>query len=193
MKKYIKSARQSYRRTQAQGMPAQVAAIRKDIRTVARCENQAELDACDIQSYNPKYIKHVWESLAEKKGIVDFDEKIDLILEWLQSNLVYFKEQADNYTKEVETADAVTSKIENYLDSTNLYYDTQDDGIHVSPDDRSRDALIAFIDDMLADLGGKYFGTGRGGSWTSWNVKIDGIEFQIGPSDDGTCWLIREV
>ena len=173
MKKYIKA--QSYRRLQAENYPAWIAAIRKDIRTVARCENQEELDNCEILSWNPKSIKKIWEDIAKKQNIEDFDEKIDMIIDYLQSNLDYFKKENENYSSEVEKADRVIEEIERYLEtSTNLYYDIQEDGIHVSPDDRSRDALIAFIDDMLADLGGRYYGTGRGGSWTSWNVLING-------------------
>lgn len=199
MKKYVRSA--SYRRQHTASLPDAISALHSDIRAVARCENQAELDACEIKSYNPKYIKKVWEDLAEKQGITDFDEKIDMILEWLQNTMQFYKTDMNKYFEEVKAADAVIQKIMHYLDTVPNYcysFTSTDSIFEIEPltpedADLSRSSLQQFIDNLLEALGGRYYGTGRGGSWTSWNVLIDGIEFQIGPSNDGSCWIIREV
>lgn len=197
MKRYIRS--ESYRRQHTASLPDAISALRSDIKTIARCENQAELDTCEIKSYNSKYIKKVWEDLAEKQGITDFDEKIDMILEWLQNSMQYYKADMDKYSEEVKTADAVINKIMNYMKTVTDYcysFNSVDSIFEIEPmdgSDLSRSSLQQFIDNLLEALGGRYYGTGRGGSWTSWNVLIDGIEFQIGPSDDRSCWIIREI
>ena len=191
MKKYIKC---SYTRTQLPQYQDWAKAVKHDIRAVARCQTQEDLDACDIESWNPKYIKKAWDELAAKQNITDFDDKIDMILDWLYNQLKYNNDKIEQYSKDVETADRVNESIERYLKMEDFDYSIQDDGFHVyTAVYEDRDSLIAFIDDLLKDLGGKYFGTGRGGSWTSWNVKINGIEYQIGPHDKDDCWLIREV
>ena len=197
MKRSVRSA--SYRRQHTASLPDAISALRSDIRTVARCENQSELDTCEIKSYNPKYIKKVWENLAEKHGITDFDEKIDMILEWLQNTMQYYKTDMNKYSEEIKTADTVINKIMDYMKTVSDYcyqFSSTDSTFEIEPmdgADLSRSSLQKFIDNLLEALGGRYYGTGRGGSWTSWNVLIDGIEFQIGPSGDGSCWTIREV
>lgn len=187
MKRYVKA---SYRRSQDwQGM---VDAIKHDIRVIARCNDEADLAAADIHSSNPNAIKHIWNEHAENKGM-DFDEKIDYILDYLYQSLQYFKEELDRKQQETNKADNILFEIENYLRDNQFNFETDVDHIYVYPLYRSRDELIRFIDGLIAELGGRYFGTGRGGSWTSWNILIDGIEFQIGPDDYKDCWLIREV
>lgn len=191
MKVYIKS---SYTRNELPRYQEWAKATKRDIRRVAKCDNQEELDACDIESWNPKSVKKIWDELAAKQNITDFDDKVDLILDWLYNHLTYVEEQIKEYSGNVDKADRVNESIERYLKMEGFDYSIQDDGFHVyTALYEDRDSLIAFIDDLLKDLGGKYFGTGRGGSWTSWNVKIDGIEYQVGPHDKDDCWLIREV
>lgn len=194
MKLYVKS---SYARDQQPRYADWAKAIKADIRNVASCKSQEDLDNLEIQSYNSNYIKGIWNSRFEKMGITDFDEKIDNIIDWLYDNLNHVKEYSDKFSKEVASADVIADKIANYLDGR-YDYKVEPEGIVVMPEDLSRDALINFIDDLIAALNGRYFVTARGGSWTSWNIKISGedgpdIEYQIGPTDDGSAWLIREV
>lgn len=191
MKRYIRSA--SYRRRELPRYQEWIKALKQDIRNVAACRNEEDLANLEIKSWNSNSEKHIWNSRFEKMGVTDFDEKIDLIIDWLYDSVKYAKETSDTYTNEISTADEVQSKIRNYLAQHDYYFDEFDSMFIVRPEDLSRDALINFIDDLISTLGGRYHGTGRGGSWTAWNIMIDGIEYQIGPTDSREAWEIREV
>ena len=201
MKRYIKS--ESYRRRELPNNQAKLKALRQDIRNVASCRNEQDLENLEIQSWNSKYAKRIWNDNFEKQGIVDFEDKIDFIIDWLYENARYTKETISRFSSEISKADEVFNRITKYLANYKptetfpylqpLTYEVKSDEIYVYPEKYSRADLIRFIDHLIRDLDGRYYGTGRGGSWTSWNVLIDGIEFQIGPSDTEDCWTIREV
>lgn len=192
MKKYIRS--ESFRRRELPNYQRWYKAVRQDIRRVGACQNEEDLANLELASSNGDFQKDVWNERFENMGVTDFDEKIDLIIDWLCDTADYIKETSNRYSTGIETADRVLKDMEEYLTSRNFSHEVTSDGIKVYPENGTRDDLIQFIDDLIASLGGKYHGTGRGGSWSAWNVLIDGIEFQIGPpSRESDCWLIREV
>ena len=96
MKLYIKS--ESYRRRELPNYQAWFKAIKQDIRNVAACRNEQELADLELKSTNSKMEKRIWNDRFEKKGITDFDEKIDLIIDWLYDSAHYIKQTADTYS-----------------------------------------------------------------------------------------------
>ena len=74
--------------------------------------------------------------------------------------------------------------------------------IVVEPEGSTREDLIEFVDSIKGIIGGRYYGTGRGGSWTAWNLMSpDGVEFQAGFNSDAifdkdtpdNSWFVRTV
>lgn len=194
MKVYIKS--QSYRRRELPNYQAWFKAIKRDIRNVAACQDEEDLANLKLTSGNSDYEKRIWNERFEKKGVTDFDEKIDLIIDWLYDSANYIKETADKYSSEIEVADVLQDKIIDFL-SKDYNCTVTPEGIEVTCEAMNRDALINMIDSLITNLNGRYHGTGRGGSWTAWNILLygdgdKGIEYQIGPNKDRTAWLIRE-
>lgn len=194
MKVYIKS--QSYRRRELPNYQAWLKAIKRDIRNVAACQDEEDLANLKLTSGNSDYEKRIWDERFEKQGVTDFDEKIDLIIDWLYDSANYIKETADRYSSEIDVADTLQDKIINFL-SRDYNCTVTSEGIEVTCEVMNRDALINMIDSLIENLNGKYHGTGRGGSWSSWNILLygdgdKGIEYQIGPNADKTAWLIRE-
>ena len=50
-----------------------------------------------------------------------------------------------------------------------------------SPYIESREDLISFVDDVKATVGGRFSGTGRGGSWTAWDlISENNISLKVG-------------
>lgn len=195
MKLYIKS--ESYRRRELPNYQAMFKAIKQDIRNVAACRNEQELSDLELKSSNSNYEKQIWNDRFEKMDVTDFDEKIDLIIDWLYDSANYVKKTADTYSSEIDAADALQDKIIDFL-SRDYNCIVTPEGIEVTCEAMNRDALINMIDSLITNLNGKYHGTGRGGSWTAWNVLLygdgeTGVEYQIGPNKDRTAWLIREV
>ena len=189
---YVKAANK-FRRQLVEDYPKVISMLHKYIREVARCENQAELEA--TEAYSSRGL--TWDKSLQ--DITDFDEKIDIIIETFQKEIDMFKGFQADKLDEISREEQAVADIEAYLSSIGIDFDTQEDGIHVYPTDLSRESLISFIDNLIATLDGRYFGTGRGGSWSAWNVLINGIDFQIGPIDrvhlsykgDENCWLIK--
>ena len=187
----------SFRRELAEQYPGIISNLRHDIREVARCENQAELEAC--KAYGN--MGYHWELQAQRKGITDFDEKLDMIIDDIYSLLNMHKGFLTKKTEEIAREDQAVADIESYLTSSGISYDVQEDGIHVFPESATREDLIQFIDNLIAATGGTYHGTGRGSSWSAWHVLINGIDFEVGPRSvvnlgsrgDGQddCWLIK--
>lgn len=189
---YIKA--NSFRKKMTEDYPKVIAMLRGWIREVSRCETLEELQ------HTEAYRSRGWDRDARMQDTtLDFTEKLDMIIDSLYNEINTFTQFQTEKLDELSREEQAISDIEQYLTGAGISFVTQEDGIHVYPDDLGRASLVNFIDNLIAALGGQYFGTGRGGSWTAWHVLINGIDFEIGPIDgvilsykgDEDCWLIK--
>lgn len=164
-----------------------IRACKVDLQTLMSCEtiddvNNAQWETAD---YNRIINKHIDKGYSIEDAIEkEVDNLMDLI-----------KTLKSNYTHEVEYEEeipAVVSKLHDALDNKySLLSETGDKITYEPVENASHKDCIKFVDDVVSAVDGKYSGTGRGGSWTMWDILTDtGIRLKAGWNQDDNWEII---
>lgn len=120
----------------------------------------------------------------EQKGL-SIEDCIDKLIDELRYWVKYGNEQQQKKAEYDNTIDnRLIPKITKYLNNNYTIIDTDHDDEHmfwcVRPPVEG-ESVIDFVDGIVATVNGDYTFTGRGGSWSVWNlVTSDGIQLKAG-------------
>lgn len=151
----------------------QVASLDPDVTTYEELHNIAKQFGYDsvVRQY-------------EQKGL-SIEDCIDKLIDELRYWVKYGNEQQQKKVEYDNTIDnRLIPKITKYLNNNYTVIDTDRDDEHmfwcVKPPVEG-ESVIDFVDGIVATVNGDYTFTGRGGSWSVWNlVTSDGIQLKAG-------------
>ena len=195
MKKYIKASHVDHYEREKRIFDA----LNHDYRQLTVCKTDD-----DVLEAEWWYTR--WDEWFTKKRATNPDTE-DVIAELAYECLELLVKAKNDLKKEKErwlAGNRYMSEIVDAIEDGGFdIYDASEEAVIVmEPEDATREDLIQFVDDIKDLIGGRYYGTGRGGSWTAWNLMSpDGVEFQVGinsharydkDTPDNT-WIVRTV
>lgn len=119
----------------------------------------------------------------EQKGL-PIENCIDKLIDELRYWVKYIEEQQQHKT-EYDNAinNRLVPEITKYLNNNYTVIDTEYDDEHMfwCIEPVEGESVIDFVDGVVATVKGDYTLTGRGGSWSAWNlITPDGIQLKAG-------------
>lgn len=177
MKKYIKSS------TNYAGL---YHAIKLDRRKVASLDPDTttyeDLNAIEWRSgrLSANIVK-----LYEEKGL-SVEECIEDLIDTFQQRLASCKNEMDKERDYKARAEQIRDILSAFLDEEyNVIDETERSWIIEPPANASHQDCIAFVDDVKDAIDGRYYGTGRGGSWSMWDLlSSDNVRVKAGWTRD---------
>ena len=169
--------------------------IKSDIRKVASVDPDVstyeDLKHIDL---NNRYLLVVIDR-CERKGL-DVDDCIDYVIQYAQTWLKRIDDEykeTDDYNKKV---DALISIIDRFLNTNYTVIDKVENQKNIiwtvkAPEGADHDDCISFVDSVVSAVNGRYYGTGRGGSWSMWDILSNGVEFKAGWKDHSDDWEVK--
>ena len=164
--------------------------LRADIKLLFNCETVEEVfeHESEFKEFNcANIIKRKLDKGMSPDDALEFMSDY-LMRTWNQwkADMVVFKSNAD---KAMIAFNAVKKKLSQYElisadeDSCVLKYRPIEGATHKD--------CVEFVDAVVAAVDGKYDFTGRGGSWTRWDIRTaDGIMLKAGWDDHGDIWSV---
>lgn len=164
--------------------------LRADIKLLFNCETVEEVfeHESEFKEFNcADIIKRKLDKGMSPDDALEFMSDY-LMRTWNQwkADMVVFKSNAD---KAMIAFNAVKKKLSQYElisadeDSCVLKYRPIEGATHKD--------CVEFVDAVVAAVDGKYDFTGRGGSWTRWDIRTaDGIMLKAGWDDHGDTWSV---
>lgn len=154
----------------AENLSRKLKAIRNDIRLISRCDTIEDIEANvdKFQAYNGKFILR---NLTKKP---DFEEAADNVLdslyEFLRSTKEDIEKARENESNMQDLADILSAKLSQIYDVQTV---SEFEMYVIPPEGATHKDCIAFVDEVCKIINGKFYGTGRGGSWSKWNLRSD--------------------
>lgn len=164
--------------------------LRADIKLLFNCETVEEVfeHESEFKEFNcANIIKRKLDKGMSPDDAIEFMSDY-LMRTWNQwkADMVVFKSNADKATI---AFNAVKNKLSQYElisadeDACVLKYRPVEGASHKD--------CVEFVDAVVAAVNGKYNFTGRGGSWTRWDIRTeDGVMLKAGWDDDGNTWSV---
>lgn len=192
MKRYIKCSISE--ELTSEGLKQKLQYLRKDLKLLARCQTLEDALSTDWHTF--RYGNFL--SRKVDKG-VDFDtaldEEIESIMELIQRTKRDYNERIV-YEKNAE--DDMNLLLRGLKERNYNIIEIREDFIVIQPDlESTHSDCIKFVDDVVDILNGRYHGTGRGGSWTQWDiVSSNNVRFKAGwstsfdPAEEDT-WIVK--
>lgn len=184
MKRYINAGR--YVGYSVDELRDQLRAYRHDRRWLAKCETVEDVMNGDWWSW--RFDKFISSDIEKGE---DFDDIIDGYLDSLQAQIQQLKkdvEDAFEYEDQVKRDFQVLRSFckRNY----NLIGESDYSLLIAPPEGATQKDCINFVDDLVSAIDGEYVETGRGGSWSVWNIcSYDGARFKAGWKDKN--WFVE--
>lgn len=161
---------------------------RKDLKLLLSCETIEDIDSADWNYW--KFDRKVHAYMNEGSS---FEDAIDQTSDDIQSYIEYAKNEYKRHMNIETHAKELFNKVKSSL-SKKYDLSSADEKnaklVFNPPVDANHKDCIEFVDDVVAESGGRYSGTGRGGSWTKWNILADDVEFKAGWGNDDS-WVIE--
>lgn len=164
--------------------------LRADIKLLFNCETVEEVfeHESEFKEFNcANIIKRKLDKGMSPEDALDFMSDY-LMRTWNQwkTDMAVFKSNAD---KAMAAFNAVKNALSQYElisadeDSCVLKYRPIEGATHKD--------CVEFVDAVVAAVDGKYDFTGRGGSWTRWDIRTaDGVMLKAGWDDHGDTWSV---
>lgn len=123
--------------------------------------------------------------LDKEKGL-SVEECIDDLIDTFQEHLAYCKNEMDKERDYKARAEQLRDILSAFLDEEyNVIDETEFGWIIDPPAGATHEDCIAFVDDVKDAIDGRYHGTGRGGSWSTWDLlSADNVRVKAGWTRD---------
>ena len=172
------------------GASRRLTALRGDIKLLMNCDTaeDVKVHAEEFQMYNCANI--VERKMA--KGMSEADA-IDSTETYLMNCLSQWKSDMVKFRDEAAVAMQTFNTVKNALSQYELISaDEERCVLKYRPiEGAAHKDCIEFVDAVVAAVNGKYNFTGRGGSWTRWDIRTaDGVMLKAGWDDDGDTWSV---
>lgn len=164
--------------------------LRNDIKLLMNCET-----AEDVKSHAHEFEMFNCANIIERKmakGMPE-EEAIDSMQTYLMQCWGQWKADMTKFKADADKATEAFNVVKNTLSEYELISADEDKCIlkYRPIEGASHNDCIKFVDDVVAAVNGKYNFTGRGGSWTRWDIRTaDGVMIKAGWDDDGDTWSV---
>lgn len=165
MYRYIKAARYD----ESAKAKENLIGIRQDIRLISQMNSYEEAIA-NQNKFQTINVPNELDKYMNRRGM-DFDSAVDQIIDDLHEWSVYFKQQSSSYADKEAKMLAVADDIKDALVSQYNLYSINQYAMYIEPEVGDHDELVEIADEVESIIGGRYYGTGRGGSWTKYNLR----------------------
>lgn len=152
--------------------------LKKDIKTLLKCNdvddlNNASWEALKLDNVVNRRMKTTNQS---------FEDTVDEVVDSLFDNIRSIKTELLKKEEKLESGKKWISTLVNSLESNGYKVIRADEeSLIVEGNGKTHDDCIAFADTVVSIINGRYHGTARGGSWSTWEVfSEDSVSFQVG-------------
>ena len=142
----------------------------QDIKYVLNSDNIEDIRAYDKESQGEYILSKLFDSRMNKQNMSFEDAKEDVI-DFLYRTRADAKSELELRSKRSLESQSIMNKVKSELSKDyKLVSESENTLYFKAPDNSTHDDCIAFVDKVVAVSGGKYTSTGRGGSWTLWDI-----------------------
>ena len=146
----------------------------QDIKYVLNSDNIEDIRAYDKESQGEYILSKLFDSRMNKQNMSFEDAKEDVI-DFLYKARSDAKSELELRNKRSLESKSIMNKVKSELSKDyKLVSESENTLYFKAPDNSTHDDCIAFVDKVVAVSGGKYKFTGRGGSWTQWDILTPG-------------------
>ena len=146
----------------------------QDIKYVLNSDNIEDIRAYDKESQGEYILSKLFDSRMNKQNMSFEDAKEDVI-DFLYRTRADAKSELELRNKRSLESKSIMNKVKSELSKDyKLVSESENTLYFKAPDNSTHDDCIAFVDKVVAVSGGKYKFTGRGGSWTQWDILTPG-------------------
>ena len=146
----------------------------QDIKYVLNSDNIEDIRAYDKESQGEYILSKLFDSRMNKQNMSFEDAKEDVI-DFLYRTRADAKSELELRNKRSLESKSIMNKVKSELSKDyKLVSESENTLYFKAPDNSTHDDCIAFVDKVVAVSGGKYNFTGRGGSWTQWDILTPG-------------------
>ena len=146
----------------------------QDIKYVLNSDNIEDIRAYDKESQGEYILSKLFDSRMNKQNMSFEDAKEDVI-DFLYRTRADAKSELELRNKRSLESKSIMNKVKSELSKDyKLVSESENTLYFKAPDNSTHDYCIAFVDKVVAVSGGKYKFTGRGGSWTQWDILTPG-------------------
>lgn len=143
--------------------------LSSDIKTLSKCENIDDVKNSEFNIYN---CENIIERYTEKG--LNFDDAVDKMLSLLFSTKENWKKDLEQIKDKSRKSDVLYNKIKDELGKEYPIIEQLEGVISFrAPENATQDDCIEFTDKVVKLVNGRYHGTGRGGSWSIWDILTD--------------------
>lgn len=162
---------------------------KKDLRLLINCESMEDVTNTEFHTWN---FARMFGRDIDNRG-KNFDETKDYFVDFITEQIKKLKSQIQDGHGYNSNASELMTTLETEL-SNNYDIDSASNGsitIKV-PEGATHKDCIAFVDEVVRIADAKFNFTGRGGSWTMWNlVASNGVKLKAGwLSSSGELWVV---
>lgn len=186
MKKYVRAS------FDVNDFEGKIKALKRDRRTAASLDPDTTTYE-DLKSIPWECGRYplIWIKNREQNG-VSVEECIDDLIDGFMSHIDDLKENISARDKYRTQVYALKPNLSSYLDDNYNVIDQTEDSWKIEPPaGATHKDCIAFVDDIVDFVNGRYWGTGRGGSWTVWDLLSDGkVQLKAGWTRDDK-WYVE--
>ena len=142
----------------------------QDIKYVLNSDNIEDIRAYDKEGQGEYILSKLFDSIMNKRNMSFEDAKEDVI-DFLYRTRADAKSELKLRNKGSLESKSIMNKVKSELSKDyKLVSESENTLYFKAPDNSTHDDCIAFVDKVVAVSGGKYAFTGRGGSWTQWDI-----------------------
>lgn len=146
----------------------------QDIKNVLNSDNIEDIRAYDKESQGEYILPKLFDIRMNKRNMSFEDAKEDVI-DFLYRTRANAKSELELRNKRSLESKSIMNKVKSELSKDyKLVFESENTLYFKAPDNSTHDDCIAFVDKVVAASGGEYTATGRGGSWTQWNILTPG-------------------
>lgn len=149
----------------------------QDIKYVLNSGNIEDIRAYDKEGQGEYILSKLFDSRMNKRNMSFEDAKEDVI-DFLYRTRADAKSELELRNKRSLESKSIMNKVKSELSKDyKLVSESENTLYFKAPDNSTHDDCIAFVDKVVAASGGKYISTGRGGSWTLWDILTPGDSY----------------
>jgi len=195
MVKYIKATSTLYAERDLERLNKLILALNRDRRKLAALDpDVATVD--DI--LNIKWESYTfWSDIAEKQmnSQNSIEDVIDYLIDNIHDTIKDLKAEREKDQDYTIKASVLKLQLNDFLDANYNVIDEPTQYSWIIEPISDNENVVEFVDSIVDAIDGKYYGTGRGGSWTAWDLLSDtGVHVKAGKAHnyhEPDCWYVE--
>ncbi len=181
MKRYVSAS--VFDDKSSQGVASKLSALKSDFKLLAQCDSLEDVQSVEWKTWNVTGLI----SRDIQKGM-SAEDAIDEMMDWLHEQIKSTKQELDNAKQYEANSSGLIENLVNGVGGLSKMYDVvqvTSEFAAVQPwEGANHKDCIQFVDQVVNLLNCKFSGTGRGGSWTQWDLITDtGVRLKAGWSN----------